>query len=142
MILIVKIGMWHFVSFQSRKRLYNHQCPFVCPSVCQEAKPLKQLKIFFISPSSLPSPPPSSHFHHTFITALTITFITTFIVILHPLILRLLSFSACFLFLSKIVMNHIMNYSLKTYTLSDNVLQRKEKSNYYYSIKLMKAISA
>ena len=50
-------------------------------SVCQEAKPRNSLKSA------------SSHLHHTYITAFTTTFII--IIIFHPLISRLLSFSAC-----------------------------------------------
>ena len=45
--------------FQSRKRLYIRQCPFVCLYVCLQ-NPSTQLKITFVTPSSLPSPTPSS----------------------------------------------------------------------------------
>ena len=41
-------------------------CLFVYESVCQEAKPLKQLKLSFITPSSLSSPPPSLGWHKIF----------------------------------------------------------------------------
>ena len=37
------------LGFQSRKRLYNHQCPFVRLSVCLKPKPTNSLKSF-ISP--------------------------------------------------------------------------------------------
>ena len=59
----------HRIHFQSRKRLYIHKCPFVCPS---GSKTHQKLEIIIFHPSSF-------IIHHS------------------SLISRLLSFSACLL---------------------------------------------
>ena len=55
------------IHFQSRKRLYNHQCPFVCLSVRpSETKTPKQLKIIhFTLPHHSPPLTPSQTTSHT-----------------------------------------------------------------------------
>ena len=91
-----KITLLH--TFQSRKRLYNHKCPSVSPSVCHQN-------------------PSTAWNHHTasFILHLSSFFIHPSSLFIHPsFISRLLSFSACFEGFPKVSKNRL---ALKTWTV-------------------------